>query len=84
MIQYIVNIVLAFSKLMRAFLGGNGSESLSQATAKGYLVGKWWCVYLLKPSIDWFFKILINEDDHVMKSIEEGPSSGKTLWDWGK
>lgn len=84
MIQYFSNVVLAFSKLLRALLGGNGSESLSQATAKGYLANKWFCVYVLKPSIDWFFKITMNEDNHVLKSIEEGPSSGKTLWDWSK
>jgi hypothetical protein len=84
MFQYLKNIILASSKLLRAFIGGNGAETLSQATARGVLANKWWCVWILEPLIDWFFWLLIGELNHVKNSISGRPSQGKTIWDWGK
>lgn len=83
-VQYITNVVLALSKLFRAILGGDGSQTLSQATAHACIANKWFALNVLKPTIDTFFYIVMNEKDHVMNSIQGGPSLGKTLWDWSK
>lgn len=81
--EYLENVLLAGSAFLRAILGGNGRETLSQATERGHRAGKWWCSYLLRPIINGLF-LLLGQKNHTGKSLEGDETISTTLWDWGK
>lgn len=71
---YLNNLGVALSQLGRAILGGDPDESISGATGKAAMQGRWWFVNVQEPLIN---AIFFYDKDHCRKSIEpdEGAKS---------
>ena len=65
-------------------LGGHPDESISQRTARAYLIKGDQSIFgYMRLWIDFWFKLLAGEDNHCVNSLG-GESNAKELWDWSK
>lgn len=77
--QYVHNLGVALSQKIHTVLGGDPDESVSGATGKAAMQGKWWFVNIQEPLINALFK----DPNHCRDSIEddEGHSAVYTWYD---
>lgn len=65
-LQYIYNVGISLSQHGGTLLGGDPDESISGATGKASLQGKWFFKYIAEPAINALFM----DENHCFHSIE--------------
>jgi hypothetical protein len=79
-VRFLKNLGIGLSQLGRAMLLGDPDETISGATGKASLQGKWWFKNVQEPFINALFWY---DPDHCFKSIEadEGHNAVYTWYD---
>lgn len=67
--KYLWTVLKALTQLLNALTGGNEDQSFSGRTGVAYLLGKRWAK-IVKPVIDFIFKIIKGDKNHCIDSIE--------------
>lgn len=75
--QYLYNLGLILSQGVYGLLGGDPDESISGATGKAAMQGRWWFKNVQEPFIDSLFF----EPGHCRKSIEHD-EGGNAIFNW--
>lgn len=81
MIQYLINLTMAFDQFLSTVLGGHPDDTVSQRLGRAKVAG-YTHTEPLRIAIDFIFYMLLGEDNHCLRSLS-GKSMAKEIWNWG-